>query len=179
MIPSNREADLLRQLQGTSEAVRRAAASELFELTYPALFQVALRMTGSPELADEAVQETFVRVLRSIREFRGGAKLSTWVFRIGLREALRAKGRVGQKFVELPNNLRSDHSDPGQTCANAEAAARILDAIAGLPESQRAVVSLAAIEELPQTEIARILGIPVGTVYSRLSTAREQLRAKL
>jgi RNA polymerase sigma-70 factor (ECF subfamily) len=63
--------------------------------------------------------------------------------------------------------------------AQREGAARILAAMAQLPATQRAVLALAALDDLPQTEIAVVLGVPPGTVYSRLHQARERMREAL
>jgi RNA polymerase sigma-70 factor (ECF subfamily) len=66
-----------------------------------------------------------------------------------------------------------------EALAQREGAARILAAMSRLPAPQRAVLALAALDDLPQTEIAAVLGVPPGTVYSRLHQARERMRKAL
>ena len=182
MIDADEERRLLALLRG-SRRDRERGLRELFESVRQPLFGLALRMTGRPDLADDAVQETCVDVLRGLPGFRGDAKLTTWLFRIAVRAATRvaarAGARIGSRRAALPEDLVDPARGPSQEATQLDSAARILAAIHALPAPQRAVVSLTALEELSQTEVADVLGIPVGTVYSRLHDAREQLRRSL
>ncbi len=182
MIPHAESQRLIAQLRG-SRSERAAALRELFESNRASLYGLALRMTGHPDLADDAVQETFVDVLGGIDGFRGEARSSTWLFRIAIRAATRvaarAKPRAGTLPDELPNPRPGKDDDPSDLAARRETAARLLAALAALPAPERAVVALSALDDLPQTELATILGVPEGTVHSRLHRARERLRAAL
>ncbi len=114
------------------------------------------------------------------------------MFRIAIRAALRARSRRGRTErretarldatdlldAEL-SSLAGDAQDPGAIALEREDAARVLAAIERLPAPQRTVLGPAALEEMPQAAIAAILGIPVGTVSSRLSAAWESLRREL
>lgn len=178
MIEATDEARLVASLSG-GRRERDAAVRELFELTRTSLYGLALRMTGHPELADDAVQEAFVDVLRGVGGFRGEARLSTWLFRVAVRAATRVAARARRREELLPEGLDAGGESPAHSAAQRDAAARILAAIAALPAPLRAVVALSALDDLPQTEVARVLGLPTGTVYSRLHEARARLRESL
>ena len=176
------DARLLSLLRGR-RADRKQGLRELFETRRAALFGLTLRMTGHSDLADDAVQETFVDVMHGIDGFRGESRLSTWLFRVAIRAATRVASRSSQRESVLPAELSSEATgspnDPSRGIQETESAARILAAIAALPAHQRAVVALFSLDDMPQTEIATILGIPEGTVHSRLHKGRERLRESL
>jgi len=160
-------------------AARSEALRALFESLRRPLFGLALRMTGRADLADDAVQDAFVDVLRGIDGFRGEARLTTWTYRVLVRAATRIAATRSSRQEPLPEELAGPAEDPRETLAQREGAARLLEALQRLPAPQRAVLSLAALEDLPRTEIAAVLGIPEGTVHSRLHAAREALRSVL
>lgn len=178
MIEREEEARLSARLQGPRGA-RESALGELFELTRSAVHGIALRVTGHADLAQDALQETFVDVLRGIDAFRGDARLTTWLYRIAVRAAIRVASRARGRAAPLPDELATGGDEPDGELARREGAARILAALSRLPAAQRAVLALAALDDLPQTEIAEVLGVPVGTVYSRLHQARERMRELL
>lgn len=189
MIDPAIEARILANLRAGDERVRESALDELFQLVGRPLFQVCLRVACDTTDAEDAVQETFVDVLKGLSAFRADARLSTWMFRIAIRAALRVRSRRHRKEQRESNrfdeadlgaadlaSLAGDAQDPGAIALQREDAACVLTAIQKLSAPQRTVLGLAALEEMPQAEIAAILGVPVGTVYSRLSAARERLR---
>lgn len=182
MIASEREEAIVAALRG-SRAASDEGLRELSDAIRGPVFRLALRMCGNAADADEAVQETLVDVLRGIDSFRAHAKLSTWVYRIAIRAASRVRARHARdrdQTQPLADEVAADpnHAPSAQAIAQ-ENAQRLLTAMDTLPAEQRAVLSLSAMDQLPQTEIAEILGIPVGTVYSRLKTARDRLRTAL
>lgn len=178
MIEPDDEARLIGQL-GSGGRARDAALEELFQRLRQPLFGLALRMTGRPDLADDAVQEALVDVLRGIPGFRGDARLTTWAYRIAVRAATRVAARNRRAHEDLSEDLAAGAADPQRLAAERDGAARILAAIAKLPAPMRAVVALSALDGLDQTEVAEVLGVPVGTVYSRLHAARARLRELL
>jgi RNA polymerase sigma-70 factor (ECF subfamily) len=178
VIEPQEERRILALLRGSSRE-RDRGLHDLFGRLRAPLFGLALRMTGRPDLADDAVQDTFVDVLGGLKGFRGDARLTTWLFRIAVRASARVAGRARQRAEVLPAELLDQAAGPPEAAARTDAAARILRAIVALPPAQRAVVSLMALDELSQTEVAEVLGIPVGTVYSRLHEARARLRGSL
>ena len=178
MIPADQEARLIQGLKGQS-AERDAAMAELYSATRTQLFGLALRMTGGPDLADDAIQETFVDVMRGIHGFQGKSRFTTWLFRIAMRASLRVASRHPSHRAALPEDLETQVPSPRDHAEQQEAAARLLAAITSLPPAQRAVVALNALEGVPLTAVAEILGIAEGTVHSRLHTARARLRQAL
>lgn len=189
MIDPTIETRLVAALQGRDERAREAALAELFEHVGRPVRDLCLRVAGDASDADDAVQDTFFDVVRGIRGFRSESRLSTWLFRVAIRAALRVRSRRGRteaREIAARDGISADSiphdrdaQDPGAVAIEREDTARVLAAIERLPAAQRTVLGLAAIEEMPQTEIAAILGIPVGTVYSRLGAARASLRALL
>lgn len=177
MISAEKERELLSSIDADDET-RREALGELFQLTHRPLYRMALKVSGSTEAADDAIQETFAAVIRSIDRFRGGSKLSTWMTRIAIREALRAM-KHGRPTEQLEESTPDSGRPPSLTAQDREGAVRLLRSIAELPGHLRVVVALAGLEELPRAEIAEILGVPTGTVHSRLHEARQRLRQRL
>jgi RNA polymerase sigma-70 factor, ECF subfamily len=127
---------------------------------------------------EDLAQETFVRVLRALPGFRpdGPAKLSTWILTIATRLALNEMRRP--EHAELAREpAAAERTDA--TSERLRVGAAIADAMAALPDAQRAVLVLREYHELEYAEIAAALELDVGTVKSRLSRAREALRAQL
>lgn len=183
MIERAREAEILAGLRSSSRAVRDAALEQLFRALEEALFALCLRITCQASDAEDALQETFVEIERSIKGFKAKARLSTWVYRIAIRQAVRWKSRSRARPVltqeDFPSTPDPRDPDPARELGQREDLGRVLRAIASLPLEQRAVLGLAVEDELPHAEIAAILGIPEGTVHSRLHAARTALREKL
>ena len=175
MIALEEEQRLLALARG-KRAQRDQVMQELFEQLRSPLFNLALRMTGRPDLADDAVQETFIDVLRGIAKFRGDSRLTTWVFRIAVRASTRVKVRASKRPQSLEVDLTDGRPTPAEASSQLDGARRILRAIEKLPPAQRAVLSLMALKDLSQSEIAEVLGLPDGTVYSRVHEARARLR---
>src|SRR6266852_4525140 len=145
------------------------------------VFGVAVRMLGNRAEAEEIAQEVFLRVHRSVGEFRGEAKLSTWLYAITSRLCLnrlqageRRHPRAGEEaLADVPA------ADAGGGVERAEVETALRQAIAALPEERRIVVVLRDVEGLSYEEIARALDLELGTVRSRLHRARLDLKAKL
>ena len=127
---------------------------------------------------EDLAQETFVRVLRALPRFdpKGPASLSTWILTIATRLTLNELRR--------PDHAELVHEPPARERTDASAdrvrlGAAIADAVAALPDAQRAVLVLREYHELDYAEIASVLEIDVGTVKSRLARARAALRERL
>lgn len=147
------------------------------------VFGVAFRMLGRRAEAEELAQEVFLRVHRAIADFRGDAKLSTWLYAIASRLCLNrlASGerRVVREGEETLTRLASGRPGPGDELERSELEAALHRAIAELPEERRIVVVLRDLEGLAYEEIAAALELELGTVRSRLHRARMDLKAKL
>ncbi len=146
------------------------------------VFGVALRMLRNRSEAEEIAQEVFLRVHGAVEDFRGEAKLSTWLYAITSRLCLNrlASGerRVAREGHETLERLTAD-VDPAAQLERGELEAALQRAITELPEERRIVVVLRDLEGLPYDEIAEVLDLPVNTVRSRLHRARLDLKAKL
>ncbi len=173
------ELRLIRQAAAGEPQARRA----LFERYRDEAYRVALRITGRPADALDVVQDAFIRAFGSLADFRGQARFRTWLLRIvanRARDLLRSR-RV-RKAVSLDADdetqmpqIAGDDPPPGKTLEQQELAERIRAAVQQLPEAQRVVFALYASGQMTYGQIAETLGIPVGTVMSRLYHARRRL----
>jgi len=143
------------------------------EATVPALRRYARALTRDAELADDLVQDTLVRALRSEHLFQGG-DLRSWLYTILTnlnRNRLRALAR------RPPLQAIEEHHAPS---AGPQAGGRDIErALGALAEDQRATLLLVVLEGLTYREVAEIEGVPIGTVMSRLARARTQIKAHL
>ncbi len=140
------------------------------------LWQYAYRLTGSTEAAWEVTQESWLGVVRGISRLNDPARFQPWIYRIVTRKAddwiaRRAKARRRQAEA-MPEEPESGPSH------EREVADDLQNVMNRLPEPSRIVLTLYYLEGLPVAEIARVLGIPVGTVKSRLHAARSELKAR-
>ena len=159
------------------------AFEELVTTYQHRLFGVALRMLGSRAEAEEIAQETFLRAHRALGEFRGEARLGTWLYAIASRLCLNRLAAAARRH-EAPDEtaLQQQPAEGGDAAAvleQRELQAALHDAVAALPEERRIVVVLRDLEGLAYEEIAEVLGLPLNTVRSRLHRARLDLKAKL
>jgi RNA polymerase sigma-70 factor, ECF subfamily len=147
------------------------------------VFGVALRMLGNRAEAEDLAQEVFLRVHRAIGEFRGEAKLTTWLYAIASRLCLNRLASGERRGVrhgeETLTRLASREVGPAEEMERAELETALHRAIAELSEERRIVVVLRDLEGLSYEEIAAALELELGTVRSRLHRARMDLREKL
>jgi RNA polymerase sigma-70 factor (ECF subfamily) len=147
------------------------------------VFGVGWRMLGSRAEAEEIAQETFLRAHRALGEFRGEARLGTWLYAIASRLCLNrlAAGdrRHPRADEEALDRVPSSVTDAATALERTELQTALHEAIAALPEDRRIVVVLRDLEGLGYEEIAEVLGLELGTVRSRLHRARMELKAKL
>lgn len=143
------------------------------------IFALAERVTGNRPDALEATQEAFISLFRSAETFRGTAQVSTWLYRIGLnaaRDVLRRRQRAPRP-EESPESL--DRRSVGDVEGAVVARVDLARALAALPEDYREAVVMYDLGGLPYDEIARLVGVPLGTVKSRISRGRRLLAAAL
>lgn len=162
--------------------------NESFETLYrrhrSALYRTALAMTRRKGVAEEILQETFLRAYRHLDRVRlvEGASLRPWLHRILIRLvydwSARRRDSAGpvESFVE---RLASPVLSPERRAEQREVAALVSEALADLPFKQRIVVVLYYLQDMDLGEIADTLGVPPGTVKSRLYYARARLREAL
>jgi RNA polymerase sigma-70 factor (ECF subfamily) len=147
------------------------------------LYPTVLRLTGSAEDAQDLLQETFLRAFQKLGHFHGESSFYTWVYRIAVNLAL--SGRRRRPSARLARVGDGDPvadargSDPSAPLERAERDRLIQEALNAIAADHRAVVVLKEFDGLRYEEIAGVLGIPVGTVRSRLHRARCELRDRL
>ncbi len=156
-------------------------------LTYQhRIYNLAYRILGDPAAAEDATQETFIAAYRKIGSFRGGSFIS-WLLRIVANrcydELRRQKRRPSIPLEEIDVGeeeanpaLINGGESPEERAERAELARFLQAAITTLPPDQRMVLVLSDVEGLSYAEIAATVGVPVGTVKSRLARARARLR---
>jgi RNA polymerase sigma-70 factor, ECF subfamily len=142
----------------------------------PALRRFAWSLTRDRERADDLVQDALVKAVSGWSQIRLAGSVRPWLFQI-LHNTFRAEFRRGhsKEFrgpAELDTQTPAAAGSPDDRILLRSA----LDALTRLPDDQRAVLELVAIEGLSYDEVSRIVEVPVGTVMSRLSRAREKLR---
>ena len=146
------------------------------------IFGVALRMLGSRAEAEEIAQEVFLRAHRAVADFRGDARLGTWLYAIASRLCLNRLASPDRRLArgdEVLADVAAPTPDAAAAAERAELDAALRAAIAELPEDRRLVLVLRDIEGLSYEEIAEALALEPGTVRSRLHRARLQLKEKL
>ncbi len=136
------------------------------------LLRFARRLTSDSAAAEDLVQETLMRAWRGFDQFRGGTNARAWLFRI-LLNTFYGQGRKGRLTVVPLGDV--DRAGPAGNHNSFE----ITDALANLPVDQRTVLMLGAVEGFTCREISEMLHIPMGTVMSRMSRARQAMRLQL
>lgn len=140
-------------------------------------------MTLDDGLADDLVQEVFVRAFRSLSSFQGRARFTTWLYRITMNVVHDTLARRQRSPIdgqsELPHDATSRTELPGATVEQAELDQAVTRAIAALSPKLRAAAVLVMIEELDPAEAARIEGCSRATIYWRLHEAKKRLALAL
>jgi len=156
-----------------------SAARQLYDAHVGVVHRLAMRMTAEAELAQDATQETFVRVFRSLHRFRREASLGTWIHQIAVSStlnAIRGRKRWHAHRAEIEEAEKVVLHPAG---AEPDLRNRLYAAIDALPVIYRAVFVLHEIEGHNHDEISALLRIPAGTSKYRLSEARVRLRRAL
>ena len=138
--------------------------------------RLAFRLLGDRDRMDDVLQDAYVKAFRALPGFGGRSRLETWLYRIVYNACLDELRRAGARREVPLEEWRASGPD------RADGVAERLDleaALASLPAELRAVVLLVDAEELTYDEAAEALGVPAGTIGSRLSRARDALRAAL
>ena len=182
-----REASLIQRCAARDED----ACAELVTEHQRMVYQLSLNLLNDHNEALDLSQEVFLRVFRTIQNFRGQSSLRTWIYRIVVNQARNRqrwwRRRHRSQQVSLDQHMR-DHGDlpetndggsPDRLLSRKQLADRIRVALERLPFDQKTAIVLREIDGLSYEEIGFSLGIAVGTVKSRLARAREGLRAQL
>ncbi len=175
------EEELIREaLRGNSSSY-----GVLVERFQTRLYNAMLQMAGSHDDAEDIVQESFVQAYLKLDSFQGNSQFFTWLYRIAFNNAL-ARGRRKRSPLSLDQGrelLGTDPVDsaeaPDQPLLRAERIAQVHAALERLSDEHRAILVLREMQETSYEDIAEILSINIGTVRSRLSRARSQLKQQL
>jgi RNA polymerase sigma-70 factor (ECF subfamily) len=169
------DAGLVRRVAtGDAEALRI-----LYERYGRLVYSFAHRFTNDATLSEEATQDTFVALWRKADGFDPTrARLSTWLFVVARNRAIEL-GRQKSRRPELRDEIDLDGSepDPSSLVADADESQRLAEAMAELPDEQLEVLRLSFFDGLSHSEIAGVIGIPLGTVKGRMRLALERMRS--
>jgi RNA polymerase sigma-70 factor (ECF subfamily) len=164
------------------EAIFRSIVDQYSDRVY----NHAFRMLGSREEAEEATQEVFVKIWKSMSGFRGEAKLSTWIWRITTNVCISRRSKRADARISLDDlgedkmlTLAEQGNNPLQHFLQRERRARLEEGIARLPVHEATAITLFYLEGLPYKEIAEIMQVPIGTIATNLHRGRERLREML
>jgi RNA polymerase sigma-70 factor, ECF subfamily len=163
-----------------------AAFDEVYARHGRMVYTLALRLAGDAEEAADLTQDVFLRIFRHLGSFRGRSSLKTWVYQVGLNQCRSRLGRkrppqqpLAEEGAEGVAPLPETGRGPEELALAADAARQVGAALGLLPLAFREAVVLRDIEGLSYEEIAEVLGLPPGTVRSRIARGREQLRELL
>jgi RNA polymerase sigma-70 factor, ECF subfamily len=177
MMPKSSEHAMIRRAQkGDGEAVEA-----LIRAHQEALYAFMLRMSGRPDVAEDIVQEAFVRVLKNIDRFDTRFRFSTWLFTIAKRLYVNAMQKLRPTYdSDAISSHQGEWQSPGGHAAHHETmqnARTVIDfALAQLGPQQREIILLFHQQNWPITEIAVYLDMPEGTVKSHLHRARQRMK---
>lgn len=157
------------------------AFESLYRLYHPRLARFLATLMRRPTLVEEVLNDTLYAVWSRPEAFAGRSKLSTWIFAIAYRKALKALSRQDEPALDdSPAWLApSDEAGPEQLLEERETHALLARAIEELPPDKRAVVTLCYFHDMSYRDIAEVLGCPVDTVKTRMFYARRHLKNRL
>ena len=182
----HRRVDADRELVERAAAGSREAFDELVRRHQASIVSLARALTHGSADAEDIAQEVFVRVWRSLRGFRGESAFRTWLHRVAVNVIHSHHGRIARiRRLFLIPSAEAD-SDPIERAADStdvESDVVMRDAIdkalGSLPEELRVAVTLRDVQGLDYREIANVLGVPIGTVESRIFRGRQRLQPLL
>lgn len=168
--------DLIRRMQaGDDDAVR-----DLYAQYGQRLYAYALRLTDDPAAAEDVTQTTLVTAWRTARTFRAEGRLIAWLLGIVHHTAMKAiRNRTNYLDDVAEETVREDQPSPEEQAQVKDERRWVRQGIQSLSSEHRAVLELVFYQELSLNEAAQVLNIPIGTVKSRLSYARNHLRGVL
>ena len=178
--PSNEqvEQDLVaRHRRGDPEAF-----NEYYRMFAGLIYNLTLRQSGDPDTAHDLSQEVLLRVYRSLGRFRGRSTLKTWTYRVCINLCRSKLGRRRVPTVPLEREdgslreVADEQPGPEARAISHDERLQLAEVLPGVDLAFREAVVLRDLEDLSYQEIAEVLGVPIGTVRSRIARGREQLR---
>ena len=176
------------QLVELAVADDHAAFDEIVRRWERKIFALCFGMLGREDDAGDAGQEAFIAAYRNIKNFRGEAKVSSWLHRIAVNQCLTIKRRQKSRSEDLLDDddgseertfVASPNYSPARVIEKTERLTLVRQAVGGLPTELRQVVVMKEFEEMTFQEISETLELPLSTVKSRLYTALKQLKMRL
>ncbi len=176
------------------EALRnqdKQAFADLVDQNSTNIYRLALKMTGNPQDAEDVLQETFIKAYNNIQKFEGRSKISTWLYRIAVNEALMLLRKRKDGITSIDQGFQTDNGDilpkqiidwcclPEKELMKDEVREQIEAAVGTLSDANRAAFLLRDVEGLSTRETAEVLEISESAVKVRLMRARMQLREVL
>jgi RNA polymerase sigma-70 factor, ECF subfamily len=173
---SRRQTELLVAACARGE---RAAFRELFLLYQHRVYSIALHYTADPTAAMDIAQDVFLKLHAAIRSFRGESAFETWLFRM-VANCCHDRHRKLRKLVPLEEQqLPAPRDQATEQAQRNQVSRQVQHTVAALPEELRMTVVLRYTEGLSYDEIAAVLGVPQGTIASRLNRAHRELAVRL
>ena len=172
-------------MSSTPEDLKARFEAEAIPLL-PRFHIAALRLTGNPADADDLLQETYLRAYRGFSRFRSGTNLTAWLYRIlrntfinGYRKRLHEPRTIPEAWPNHAVDRRHTEASAEATVVGSMLDDQLRQALSSLPEQYRKALLLFEIEGFSVREIAAMVGVPPGTVMSRLHRSRRTLRQTL
>lgn len=154
----------------------REALNELFMSVQEPLFRYIVSVVNDKDLAEDILQEVFIRIYRKLRWLREPQAFRAWSYQIATREAFRYLKRERLWTDQIRDEGVLNVMPAGEPIYSAELVQRLPELVADLSPASRAVIVLYYLHEMSLVETAAVLDIPVGTVKSRLAYGLESLR---
>lgn len=151
----------------------RDAQRDLYLRTSGPIYRLLIRMTHNPDLADDLMQDAYLKAFASIAGFNGKSAITTWLYRIAVNEVLQQRRR---RVLAPSNGDATGLPDPSDDSRQVQLRLEINDALGALEPTDRAMILLRYQEGLDYRAIAEVVNCPMGTVASRLNRARQRLR---
>jgi RNA polymerase sigma factor (sigma-70 family) len=175
VVPGGDDVHLLERI-----AQRDLPAFEtLYRSYHPRLTRFLTSLLRRPHLVEEALNDTMMVVWKRPEKFNGASKVSTWIFAIAYRTALKARSRLDEPVEDRDDLQPVDHSDPERDLGQRQVRSVLMTAMGKLSAEHRAVLDLTYFHDVGCREIAEILDCPVGTVKTRMHHARRYLKDML
>jgi RNA polymerase sigma-70 factor (ECF subfamily) len=172
-----------RETPRDSQLLERIIARDLqaFEQLYrhyqPRLSRFLINIVNRPQVVEEVLDDTMMAVWNTAANFRGASKVSTWIFAIAYRQAVKARSRWDEPLPDLQDNDQASHeAQPDELLQNSRSHDALVEAMEQLSSDHRAVVDLTYFHGLGYREIADIMGCPIDTVKTRMFHARRKLK---
>ncbi len=182
------DADLVHRFK----AGNRNAFSEIVRRYQDRVFSMCVRWMGDRQVAEDVAQDVFIALFRSLQNFRGESRLSTWIYRVTINHCKNKRLYRKRRHVHQHESLEGDRGDdvpvrqladdgPGPDAHTHRTEAEVLvhEALAQLDDDQQQIILMRDVHDLSYEEISDILDLPRGTVKSRLHRARGQLATVL